>query len=240
MIKDKAIETFHKVKIRVYKNKSVNYYLEKGNNLLETGKVNKAYRVFKRCLRDFPTDEKIHASIIKYALQTGKLDLVNVHWGKIDNFKKVNLPADAYINYAKMLQKYNDLQRAMDILILGVTTCSDNKEILSVISEQMPIETNDQISNKSKKLLDEFVDQAIQNRDWNMSIQRIEEVCSIYKQNVQFKYQIKLSMLYQVVGSHRQASHILNRLLHKYSEEILEDEKGYRKIVLYDNGESRI
>src|SRR5699024_3073764 len=47
-------------------------------------------------------------------------------------------------------------------------------------------------------------------------------------------------MLKQITRNSEQAKNIFNEVLNNYQEEIGQDEEEYRKIILYDNGKSRI
>lgn len=56
----------------------------------------------------------------------------------------------------------------------------------------------------------------------------------------QFDYQIMLQMIYQYTGSKGEARLAFSRFLEDEAERIVADETQYRKIILFDNGDSRI
>ncbi len=87
---------------------------------------------------------------------------------------------------------------------------------------------------EDQNIFDELISILILKRDWHAAIKELKKV------NNSFEYEVKLSMLYKIIGQPEKANSLFDRVLKKYKKAIIEDEKGYRKIVVFDNGESRI
>lgn len=51
---------------------------------------------------------------------------------------------------------------------------------------------------------------------------------------------VTLSMLYQIVGEAEKSRGVFSELLRQYGDHIGKDQDGYRKLIVFDNGESRI
>lgn len=81
------------------------------------------------------------------------------------------------------------------------------------------------------------IDMLIDKKDWNTAIERTEKLLDM---DQDFEYEIKLSMLQQITGDNLSSKRTFENALTQHEEIVRKDDKGYRKIIVYDNGDSRI
>ena len=235
-------------KVKVKKNPS--FYVEKGRALLKVGKRHEAYKIFNKGLKNYPDNYNLLKELAYYAMSERSWREANYYWDIIFKLDEKELLPQLYLDFAKSLLSDNQVERSIDILSLGITLCSDNKKIISTLAELLMIDKEEsnsrncfppsELSADNKKLFSSYVNRAIYSRDWDTAIQRLENVSKVYRKSISRNILIKLSMLYQIVGNTDKANNIFLYSLDHYPEENKNDKKGYRKIVLFDNGESRI
>jgi len=81
------------------------------------------------------------------------------------------------------------------------------------------------------------IDMLIDKKDWHTAIKRAEKLLHIARD---FECEIKLSMLQQITGDALSSKRTFENALAHHENRLKEDDKGYRKIIVYDNGDSRI
>ncbi|MBS4218960.1 tetratricopeptide repeat protein [Bacillus sp. FJAT-49711] len=115
--------------------------------------------------------------------------------------------------------------------------------VLSYINQEK-IENTKEILGKAlindSNILLKIIDVAIQMKEWNAAIQILEVILRLDLANDHFELLIKLSMFYKIEGNSNKSNELFDQTLDKYQDRVQQDENGYRKIILYDNGESRI
>lgn len=79
-----------------------------------------------------------------------------------------------------------------------------------------------------------------EGKNWGKLITRLEVLSSNKRYEDNFELYIELSMVYQITGNHAKADAAFEYALEKHSEKVTNDELGYRKLTIFDNGESRI
>jgi len=247
-ITDKKIIKRFLSKVRVKKTPRV--YVEKGRALLKVGKGNEAYKIFNKGLKIYPENYNLHKELAHYAMGEKNWREANHHWDIIFKLDEIELPPQLYLDFAKSLLSDNQVERSIDILSLGITVCPDNKKIISALAELLmaskeggnsgKLITPPELSAANKKMFSSYVNSAIYTREWDEAIKRLENVSKLYRKSISRNILIKLSMLYQIVGNTEKANNIFRYSINNYQEENKGDKKGYRKIVLFDNGESRI
>src|SRR5699024_9387090 len=81
-------------------------------------------------------------------------------------------------------------------------------------------------------------DLTLKDQKWALAIPSLERLVLQEDTNETFEHSFKLAMLYQINGKSDKAIQLYNKL---YDLDLVKnDEQGYRKIIIYDNGESRI
>lgn len=81
------------------------------------------------------------------------------------------------------------------------------------------------------------IDMLIDKKDWNTAIERTEKLLDMGQD---FEYEIKLSMLQQITGDNLSSKRTFENALTQHEEIVRKDDKNYRKMIVYDNGDSRI
>lgn len=99
------------------------------------------------------------------------------------------------------------------------------------------VESGIALHPNDKKLWEKYVDIAIHEKEWLLAKQGLKIICS--DESASMDRWIELSMTYQLMGEHENAQETFDYVL-RYSDKVSEDEKGYRKLTIFDNGESRI
>src|SRR5699024_4311505 len=90
------------------------------------------------------------------------------------------------------------------------------------------------------KLWNIYVLIAIQRKQWQVASERLDYLFENSKKELSLNIYMRASMVYQIIGDVKRSNDVFQEMLKKYPRKIEEDTKGYRKITLFDNGESRI
>src|SRR5699024_6774577 len=80
----------------------------------------------------------------------------------------------------------------------------------------------------------------VENMRWSSAILLYNQLINESVNNLTLDHYIYLSMAYQIVGDFHKSDKIFSNALKQYEDEIRDDQLGYRKITLFDNGKSRI
>lgn len=197
--------------------KSAEDYLNFYKVLMKMEKREDAQRILKIGMSKFPTNKKFILELSD--LLIGKREWIQTTELLADLFKNGENPSQvkAYLNLSKAYLKLEAYVEAENVLKKGIAEKPENK-----------------------KILNKLADIAVNKKDWNTAIRRYEGICELSKQKTPLNTLVRLSMLNQITGNTNTADHILQRALNDYCDTIKKDEKGFRKIILYDNGETRI
>lgn len=79
-----------------------------------------------------------------------------------------------------------------------------------------------------------------EKKDWRNLIIRLEEIQKFKEYEKSLDTLLEVSMIYTILGRHAEADNLFDNIMNDYKDEIQNDDKGYRKLIVYDNGESRI
>src|SRR5699024_2901222 len=80
---------------------------------------------------------------------------------------------------------------------------------------------------------------AIHAKNWVEAIKRLLFTKSLFKpEEVPMTLLIRLSMLYRIIGYKNKDN--FHEIVNTYKNEVEKDINGYRRITLYDNGDTRI
>lgn len=214
------------------------YSLLRGKLLLKKGKDREAVKTWVHAANKVTNNSKLNLQLAKYVaknrdwkicisyLNEGLFGETNNNVPKVQAFYKwieynilVNTipPVDSFKQAALMYRKNKMFQEADAVLEKGLKLWARNKD-----------------------LYNEYAINAIHNKEWVSAISRFQFNKRLYKDGkVPLTLLVRLSMLYQIIG-YGNSQVCFGEIIDPYAEEIENDPKGYRKITLFDNGESRI
>ena len=191
-------------------------FLNYSKALTKTKKINVAIEVLTEGLNKYPLNDTI-------ILRLANLYKIKKQWEKLATTLLLLLETEnpdrpeVYLDLSKAYIKLGHLSRAEYIIRQGINL--------------YPNQVN---------LIDHYVDIAIRKKNWTYAIKCLEHLNQKYGESVPFDLRIKQSMLYQIIGKHTKAQNLFDHTVSKFEETIKGDKQGYRRIILYDNGESRI
>lgn len=190
-------------------------FLSYSATLKENKQSKKSEEILAEGHKSFPNNKQIICRLAEIAL-------ANKNWEKVVKY------LECYFNLQSNTPSYNKY----------ITLADGYKELgLLKKAESILLEALDKFPNKLLEIQQILIDISIENKDWQLAIQRIQESNNL---NNNFEYQIKLSMLYQLVGKYDESQSVFDNILLSFDKKIVQDSKGYRKMLVYDNGESRI
>lgn len=190
-------------------------YLQYATALQKMNKENESIKILTVALTKYPTNKDVIIALSNFHMTKEQWKKASDVLIKLFEIEEMSIPIKAYNDLATLYIKQGLYNRAEYIFKRGMELYPENGE-----------------------LLNNYVDLAIYQKNWDLAIKRIEYLLFIYQLSMDSL--IKLSMLYQLKGRYREAKNIFHRVLDKHQQAIKTDEKKYRKIVLFDNGESRI
>lgn len=161
-------------------------------------------------------------SVIKKIIKT------IVHHGKriVSRFRP-----EYYVKKGKDKLKERKYNEAQNILEKGLRKFPGNKQILLELSNLM-IRT--QNWEKSIYILERFINSYMRRMPKSQESHDNNHLKTLYTSYV------KLGMSYQIIGNVDKANEVYNKSFTLYEQEIKKDPNGYQKLILFDNGESRI
>lgn len=214
------IEYNRVIKNRLYGRRSANSYLTKGNKLLSEGELSGAKKVLKQGLNSFPKSIGINTKLANMASNEKDWNKATELWEKVYELQEGSQPIEAFIQLAIAYRKVGRLDAAAGIIREGIQQNKDHSELWNAYA---------------------YI--SISEYDWESAIFRLEKLCNIYKvrgTRAPMYVYIRLLASYQIVGRRQEADQILDFLLKNFKEQLDKDKHGYRKFILFDNGESRI
>ena len=191
-------------------------FIKYSEALLSNNELKQAIDILKRGLEKHPKEKGIVKYFSKIVQSTKQWDLI-IEVLIILFEEDMNPEIKDYLNLANAYSQLGNFNRAEYILRKGIELYPENKDLLYSYSNI-----------------------AVKRKSWDVAIQCLEYLCQLYVKEAPFDHLIKLSMLYQITGQDKKAQNLFNETLDQYQKEIENDEKGFRKIIIYDNGESRI
>lgn len=167
------------------------------------------------------------------------------HWDKVHNKRKNEFNDKDYLDYAKVAHLNNHSSKAIKILEEACSKFPRSKSILKELIDlykgfgfykkaETLLITAVETYPEDQNLFDELINIIILKQDWPAAIEKLEGI------NDSFEHDVTLSMLYKIDGQSEKANILFDSILKKYEQTIMEDKKGYRKIIVFDNGDSRI
>ncbi|MGE7624411.1 hypothetical protein ACQKMD_15560 [Viridibacillus sp. NPDC096237] len=197
-------------------NKSV--YINFAKQLKRDKKVGQAKKLLEEGSKIYPLNLSIHTELMKIYVRQKSWKDVAKHLPRI----LVNIPRKTESTLTYKLYKY----------LISNRHYSEASEILELLVKVNP--TNETLQY-------EYVQLAFASKNWPIAIQRVEELVQFLGEKVPASVLVDLSIAYQIVGEHEKAKSLFAECLTKYADELPElFVDGYRKVTLFDNGESRI
>lgn len=198
------------VLMKIKINPPARYYIRKSNYYLRNKQNLDAVEILEQGIKIYPYSYELNLKLAKWNFTDKKWEKSAFYWEEIFSLNE-NQPLKNYHQYITCLKKCKKDEK--------------NKIILNTALTYYP--TN-------RKLLIEGVHNAIRRFDWRMALEYYGNL-DREQLNYSFKLQWKQAMIYQMVGNHNKAKVLYNDL---YSNEKYNTD--YTKLVLFNNGESRI
>jgi len=219
-LKTYAIKETEKVKKFISAKIGVDRYLIQANKLLNAKDDFRAKEILEQGLERFPKSSKIHVELAHLASKNKDWQTAVQLWKAAYELHKNKVPIRIFIQLAIAYRKVNCLDESEKILRKGIQQNKDNEELWNAYS---------------------YI--AIFRCNWNSAIPRLEQVCILYESRgvkAPLHVYLRLSTAYRIMGKNDDADRMFNFVLDYFKIEIEKDRHGYRKYVLFDNGESRI
>lgn len=194
-----------------------NDYLKFSEALQKNDQHEISYNILIKGKSKYPKFTPIIIRLAHISLERKNWDLAVKLFNEFIELSK-NPPS--YHDYIALFKGYKNLKQI-----------DKAKEILNEIKLVYP--------NKSNEISRLLVSLLVENKDW---FSAINEIKKLKDRNAEDDVEnlIKLSMLYKIIGDPEKAKTAFDYLLENHTDNIKKDEKGYRKIIVFDNGESRI
>ncbi|MEC2158528.1 tetratricopeptide repeat protein [Virgibacillus halodenitrificans] len=172
--------------------------------------ITRAEEILTKGSELYPTDYKIQLELAFVLTNQRKWKKAIGYWDKLFIDKNSSLSSKAYLKAALSYTKLNLYKHAETIIEKGI-----------------------EVYPKDKILLEKYADLAIYQMDWRTAINRFENI-----KNLSYTSLMKVSMLYQIVAEFVKSDYYFQIALN--TSQALDENNEYKKITLFDNGESRI
>jgi len=191
-------------------------YLNYSTALYENKEIKKSEKILKEGNDKFPKNTLIICKLADIAVEQ-------------KDWKKAVKYMERYYSLSKSSEfSYDKYMR----LVYGYTMLGNFNK-----AEELVVKALEEFPNKHLEIQKKHVDILIRKKDWLSAIEKIKKQLNFVND---FEYEIKLSMLQQIVGNDKVSRLTFKNVLLSHESIIEQDQKGYRKIIIYDNGESRI
>src|SRR5699024_3293860 len=158
----------------------------------------------------------------------------------------------------KLISLYSKVKKTQKAIKLVLEYIDENEEKLtskdlllfsSVYNLSRQYEKSDYLLRKAiekdkenVKLWVAYVETAVMRFKWQLALERISETLKLKEitKTDEFELEFKRAMLNQVLGNVKESKTQYQTIFLKYNDLIEKDKEGNRKIILFDNGESRI
>lgn len=196
---------------------SVEEYVKLGKAYRLNHQLDKSDLILTEGLQDFPDKVSLIIELAETKMHLKKWKSAANLWDKVYKYKKNNT-FRVYLRSAIAYRKIRDFNNAKLALCYG--------------EKKKP---------KSKKLLMEYVYLAIAMKNWKEAVEEIERCLKhLDNEKLILNMQVKLSMIYRILGKKEKAEEVFDGVLKQYGKVIQKDNSMYKKIIIFDNGESRI
>lgn len=192
-------------------------YLGYTKALHENKEFKTAEKILIKGLYYYPDDRNLVYQLADNLTTQKKWKKAAKMWDNLFDKKDKVVPVRAYVKSALSYRKTNDFDKADKTIEAGI--------------ENYP---------KNKSLYFAYADLAIFKKNWSIAINRLDSAIQLFKSDVPMDLWMKKAMINQIIGNIDFANQLYKYIMANYKEEINRDKEGYRKIVFYNNGESRI
>lgn len=173
--------------------------------------------LLKQGLEKYPDHPELNKHLAQLYSKRKKWSKSIQYWNAyFDNSKQPGSVSD-YLQLAIAFEKTKDFH-SMEAIILGGL----------------------EVYPGNRKLKAKHNHAAVFSRKWETAITRLEEYIDAFQSNRPYNALLKLSMIQEITGNHEKASQLFSQIIDEYQPELKDDELGYRKIRLFDNGETVI
>lgn len=208
--------------------------------LMQTkGKKFKKLTVYLNCAQSYEKIKEINKAI--ESLEKG----LEVHPKQVKIKRKL----------ISLYSKVKKIQKAIKLVLEYIDeneeklTSKDLLQFSSVYNLSRQYEKSDYLLRKAiekdkenVKLWMAYVETAVMRFKWQLALERISETLKLKEitKTDEFELEFKRAMLNQVLGNVKESKTQYQTIFLKYKDLIEKDKEGNRKIILFDNGESRI
>lgn len=189
------------------------YIIKKYEKMLEIKEGKMAYKILSGTYKYHKNNYELNELLGKAALLQGDWENAKKYLKFIIN---VNPSLHNYIELATCYEKTGSIDECKKTIEKTVKKHSEKKDTLFKYAELL-----------------------IEKRQWS-SVMFLYQKMYEASMNIPLDHLINLSMLYQINGDYQNADTTFSYALENYEDEIKEDISGYRKMILFDNGKSRI
>lgn len=187
--------------------------IEKCGKLIEENKDDLAYRILTQSYDYHRNNYEINELLRTIAISKKDWHNAAIY---LNNLLYVNPSLDKYLELAVCYSKINLKER--------------HNNCIQKIIEQYP---------KEIKELKAYIKELIREKSWNL-VQSTYNLMIKNAVNLTSEDWINLSMISQINGDYNLADNALSNVIENFQDNPPFNEDGYKKIILYDNGESRI
>lgn len=193
-------------------------YAKLGKSLRLENKLEEAGQTLAAGLALFPKDKAILAELAEKEMAEKNWKNASEIWSDIISLYASKAPAAAFIRQSVVQRRLKSFKNSEAVLLQGLSYYPEHA-----------------------KLHREFAQSAILQRNWDEAIRRLEPIAEQFKGQAQMRSKLDLGIIHEIQGNSESSE--------KYYKECYEENPeetqslyplGYRKIVLFDNGESRI
>lgn len=188
----------------------VTYYIRKHNFFVRRKNPTEAAEYLIKGLASYPKDFRLNWNLAKYYTSVKNWKQALKFWENVFKYES-KVDVSGYCSYARVLRRLGDYKNAQEIVEKGLRIYPSNVN-LNVESLRV----------------------SICNCQWIRAVGHYEYLEGI-NYEISIALQIKVVIGYQILGQFSKAETMLNRI--NKNNEL---RKKYTKIVLFDNGESRI
>ena len=207
---------YWKFVFRLNKKPGINIYLNYSKALYENNEIKNAEKILKEGNAEFPKNKFLIWKLADIAVEQ-------------NDWKKAVKYMECYYSVSESSElPYDKYMR----LVYGYKTLGNYNK-----AEEIVMKALEKFPNKYLEIQKSHIDILIRKKDWSSAIEKVEKQLSL---GHDFEYEIQLSMLQKIVGNDKASQNTFNNVLLTHEGKIKQDQKGYRKIIIYDNGESRI
>lgn len=181
------------------------------------GNIEKAYNILQNGYKIYNENESYVYNLIEISIENNDWQSVVLYmdkWETLPNKQSKYFSYNMYVGiYAayKFEEHYEKAQHTLDIAI-----------------RHYPFKRNELLEHQGELL--------VLKKDWTSAIYHYETHADIND----VETQIKISILYKIIGETYKFEEKFRQIIKYNSIKIKKDKFGYRKIILFDNGETRI